>query len=104
MFNHTEGWGCWHLYSKGEKYGSNPSMKVLMQWLNTRYEMHLNTVTGMVEIRAYDTQSEFYYKWTEVTETVENTIYTLMDMDGLRTNKKRLESAIKSDFTKKFNP
>lgn len=66
--------------------------------------MHLNTVTGMVEIRAYDTQSEFYYKWTEVTETVENTIYTLMDMDGLRTNKKRLESAIKSDFTKKFNP
>ena len=66
--------------------------------------MHLNTVTGMVEIRAYDTQSEFYYKWTEVTETVENTIYTLMDMDGLRTNKKRLESAIESDFTKKFNP
>lgn len=104
VFNHTEGWGCWHLYTKGEKYGSNPSMKVLMQWLNTRYEMHLNTVTGMVEIRAYDTQSEFYYKWTEVTETVENTIYTLMDMDGLRTNKKRLESAIKSDFTKKFNP
>lgn len=30
VFNHTEGWGCWHLYSKGEKYGSNPSMKVLI--------------------------------------------------------------------------
>ena len=38
--------------------------------------MHLNTVTGMVEIRAYDTQSEFYYKWTEVTEDLE--FYSVM--------------------------
>lgn len=104
VYGREEDFGTWHLYVPGEGYSRNPSVKAIMQWIASRYELRFNTVTNQSEIQALDTQHDFYYKWTPIDDTVEHTLFCLMDMDGLRTTERKLDIVIKSHFTKDHNP
>ena len=45
-YKHHEKLGTWHFYRKGESFSGKPTVKVIKQWLSTRYEFHHNEVTG----------------------------------------------------------
>ena len=104
VYNRETEFGSWHLYAPGEGYDKNPSVRTIMQWIASRYELRFNTITNQSEIQSIDAGHGFYYKWTPVDDTVEHTLFCLMDMDGLRTTERKLDAVIKSHFTKEHNP
>lgn len=104
VYSHPESFGCWHLYTKGTGYGKNPGIQEIKQWLATRSELRFNTMTHKNEIRSYDTRSQYFYNWTQIGDREENTIYSIMDMDGLHVSQKKLHTFINSQFSQDFNP
>ena len=104
VYSKLDSFGTWHLYAPGEGYGKNPGMNVIKQWIESRSEIRFNIMTHKNEIRAYDTNDRFFYKWTPIGEREEDTLYTIMDMSGLRTNKRKLHSFLNSHFCEDFNP
>lgn len=104
VYSKPDSFGSWHLYAPGEGYGRNPSMNAIKQWIESRSELRFNIMTHKNEIRAYNTKDKFFYKWTAIGEREEDTLYTIMDMSGLRTSKRKLHSFLNSHFSQDFNP
>lgn len=104
VYNKQESFGSWHLYARGEGYGKNPDIKTMQQWLNSRAEIRFNTMTHKNELRSFDVKSKFFHKWTTVEDREENTIFSIMDMDGLHISQRKLHSFINSKFSEDFNP
>lgn len=104
VYNKKDSFGSWHLYARGEGYGKNPDIKTMQQWLNSRAEIRFNTMTHKNELRSFDVKSKFFHKWTTVEDREENTIFSIMDMDGLHISQRKLHSFINSKFSEDFNP
>lgn len=103
-YKHQEQRGTWQFMRKGESYGKKPSMKMLKQWLNMRYEFHRNEVTGYYEVCSRDVLKGKFHHWTRMDDNIENSLWIEMEEDGLQTQLPRLHSLINSDFSEKYNP
>lgn len=103
-YKHTELSGTWHFYRKGEAYEKHPSVKCIKQWLLMRYEFHYNEVTGYYEIRSLDTLHGKMPRWTRIDDNIENSLWVLMEEDGLNVQQNRLHAVINSDFSEPFDP
>ncbi len=103
-YKHTERLGLWHFYREGEGYSQRPSVKVIKQWLSTRYEFHHNVVTGFYEVRSLFVLKGKYPRWTQLDDSIENSIWSEMDEAGLHTSTKMLSDIINSDFSEPFDP
>lgn len=103
-YKHQEQRGTWQFMRKGESYGKKPSMKMLKQWLNMRYEFHRNEVTGYYEVCSRDVLKGKFHHWTRMDDNIENSLWIEMEEDGLQTQQPRLHSLINSDFSEKYNP
>ena len=103
-YKHTELLGSWHFYRKGEKYEGHPSAKTIKQWLSMRYMFHHNTVTGFYEIQSRDAANGRYRRWTRLDDNIENSIWSLMDEDGLNAPQTKLHTIINSEFSAPWDP
>lgn len=103
-YKHTERQGTWHFYRKGEGYDKHPSVKCMKQWLLMRYEFHHNEVTGFYEVRSRDTLHGKLHRWTRIDDNIENTLWRLMEEDGLSVQSNRLHNIINSDFSEPYDP
>lgn len=104
IYKHTESFGSWHLYEPGEGFGKNPGVKAIKQWLSHKFEFRHNIITGKFELRSLDILFSKYYKWTDINDIIENSLYTKMNTEGLRVPQSMLHAVIKSDFCEDFNP
>lgn len=104
IYKHTESFGSWHLYEPGEGFGKNPGVKAIKQWLSHKFEFRHNIITGKFELRSLDILFSKYYKWTDIDDIIENSLYTKMNTEGLRVPQSMLHAVIKSDFCEDFNP
>lgn len=103
-YKHTELLGSWHFYRKGEKYEGHPSAKTIEQWLMMRYEFHHNEVTGFYEMRSRDVLNGKHPTWTRLDDNIENSIWTLMDEQGLNVPLAKLHAIINSEFSAPWDP
>ena len=103
-YKHTELLGSWHFYRKGEKYEGHPSAKTIKQWLSMRYMFHHNTVTGFYEIQSRDAANGRYRRWTRLDDNIENSIWSLMDEEGLIVPITKLHAIINSEFSEPWDP
>ena len=103
-YKHTELMGSWHFYRKGEAYDKHPSVKCIKQWILMRYELHHNEVTGFYEIKSRDSLHGKMPRWTRIDDNIENTLWRLMEEDGLNVQQNRLHAVINSDFSEPFDP
>lgn len=103
-YKHTERSGTWHFYRKGESYDKHPSVKCIKQWLLMRYEFHHNEVTGFYEIKSRDPLHGKLPHWTRIDDNIENTLWALMDEDGLNVQQNRLHAVINSNFSEPYDP
>lgn len=95
---------CWHLYAPGERYKRTPDVKDVRQWLSTRLELRRNTITDKTEMRGLDIQNTSYFRWTIVDDPIENSIFSWMDLDGLKIPLNLLDIVLNSDFVRRYNP
>ena len=103
-YKHTEHFGDWHFYRKGEGFGKNPSVKTIRQWLSTHYEFIHNVVTGGYEIRSRMVLTGKYPRWTRLDDNIENSVWMEMDDAGLRISVRKLHDILNSDFCDTFDP
>ena len=103
-YKHTDKLGLWHFYRPGEGYAANPSVKVIKQWLSSRYEFHQNTVTGFYEVRSRIIEKAKYLKWKQIDDNIANSIWSEMEEQGLSITIKKLHAIIESDFSEPFDP
>lgn len=104
MYKHPANFGCWHLYAPGERYKRTPDVKDVRQWLSTRLELRRNTITDKTEMRGLDIQNTSYFRWTIVDDPIENSIFSWMDLDGLKIPINLLDIVLNSDFVRRYNP
>lgn len=104
MYKHPSNFGCWHLYAPGERYKRTPDVKDVRQWLSTRLELRRNTITDKTEMRGLDIQNTSYFRWTIVDDPIENSIFSWMDLDGLKIPINLLDIVLNSDFVRRYNP
>lgn len=104
MYKHHDSFGCWHLRAPGERYKKTPGVKDIRQWLATRLELRHNTITDKTEMRGIDIRNTAYYRWTVVDDDIENSIFSWMDLDGLKTTINQLHIVLNSDFVRRYNP
>ena len=103
-YKHTEHFGEWHFYRKGDGYGERAKVKVVKQWLRTRYDFHQNMVTGFYELRSKMVITGKYFHWTRIDDNIENSLWAEMDEQGLSVPCKKLHDIINSDFCTPYDP
>lgn len=103
-YKHTERMGIWHFYHEGESYGRKPSVRIVKQWLTTRYDFRHNIITGFYEITSRMVAGGKYPRWIAIDDNIENSLWSEMDEQGLRIPEKTLHSIINSDFSGEFDP
>ena len=103
-YKHLERLGDWHFYREGEGYSNHPSVKVIKQWLSTRYDFHHNAVTGFYEVQSRMALTGKYPQWTRIDDNIENSLWTEMDEQGLKISVKTLHDIINSDFSQSYDP
>lgn len=104
VYKHIGRMGTWHFYRPDEGYSRKPTVKAVKQWLTTRYEFRRNVITGFYEIKSRMVYTGKYPRWTQIDDTIENSLWTEMDEDSLRITDKMLHSIINSDFSEPFDP
>ena len=92
-YKHTEQFGTWHFYRKGEGYSSRPTVKTIKQWLSTHYDFQRNIVTGFYELR-----SKMVYTGKDFMEAFASK--ALLCLDEFETVFGKNLSAFKSNITK----
>ena len=95
-YKHTERMGIWHFYHEGESYGRKPSVRIVKQWLTTRYDFRHNIITGFYEITSRMVAGGKYPRWIAIDDNIENSLWSEMDEQGLRIPEKTLHSIINS--------
>ena len=103
-YKHTEQFGTWHFYRKGEGYSSRPTVKTIKQWLSTHYDFQRNIVTGFYELRSKMVYTGKFLKFTRIDDNIENSLWAEMNEAGLYVSDRTLNSIINSDFSTPFNP
>ena len=103
-YKHTERLGDWHFYRDGEGYSNHPSVKVIKQWLSTRYDFHQNIVTGFYELQSRMVLTGKFPRWTRIDDNIENSLWTEMDEQGLKISVKTLHDIVNSDFSTPYDP
>lgn len=103
-YKHLDERGSWHFYRKGEKRSAKPSVKAVKQWIDMRYEMHHNVVTGFYELRSRNPRRGKYLQWTRIDDNIENTMWNAMDEDGISVAATRLHAVVNSDFSEPWDP
>ena len=96
--------GSWHFFREDESYRGQTSVKLLKQWLSTRYNVQLNLVTGRHEIQNRLTDDMKYLKWTNVDDTIINSLWMEMSEEHIRVTPQKLISIINSDFSLQCDP
>lgn len=103
-YKHTERMGIWHFYRENEGYSGKVSVKLVKQWLTTRYMFRRNVMTGFYEITSRMVLKGKYPRWTAVDDNIENSIWSEMDELGVHVTEKTLHNIINSDFSADFDP
>lgn len=103
-YKHIEKLGTWRFLRKDEKYEGRPSAKTIKQWLLMRYEFHHNEVTGYYELKSRDAVNGRHPTWTRLDDHIENSIWTLMDEEGLNVPLAKLHAIINSEFSEPWDP
>lgn len=80
------------------------STKNVMQWLETNYDFRHNTITNKLQLRGHYVGKTKYYRWTDVEDSIMNSIFLRMEKDGIRTSTKRLNIIVNSEFSVDYNP
>lgn len=104
IYKHTNKKGIWHFFRHGETTPQHATVKLIRQWLETHYSFHHNTVTGKYEVMSRLTQDMKYPRWTFLDDSVSNSIWMEMDMDGIHTTVAKMISIICSDFSEPYDP
>jgi len=101
VYGHGEK-GTWTMNGKHNK---KATLKNIMQWLGTRYELHHNTISNQYQIRSISLDNNNrYLKWTDIDTAVRNSLYISMQIDGIYTSTKNLDIVIRSSFSSDYNP
>ena len=103
-YKHTERLGDWHFYRNGEGFSNRPSVKVIKQWLATRYDFHQNIITGSYELQSRMVLTGKHPLWTRIDDNIENSLWTEMDEQGLKVSVRTLHDIINSDFSTPYDP
>ena len=103
-YKHSQLLGTWHFYREGETYGKRPNVKVIKQWLSTRYEFHHNVITGRYEISSRIILGGKYPRPTFIDVNIENSLWAEMAEDGLNVHMADLHAIINSDFSTQIDP
>ncbi len=103
-YKHTERLGLWEFLRPGERRAGKVTVRTVKQWLGMRYEIHRNVVTGFYEVRSRNIATGKFPRWTQLDDTVLNSLWTEMDEGGLHTSAKMLDGIINSDFSEPFDP
>ena len=101
VFRHSEKKGSWTLDGKHKGKGN---LQTVMQWLNTRYEFHRNTISNQYQIKAIELSETRYLDWTDIDTAVRNSVFIRMQLDGITTTPKNLDIIIRSNFSTDYNP
>ena len=90
VYNHTESQGCWSCEMPRGNTKKLASTKNVMQWLETNYDFRHNTITNKLQLRGRYVGKTKYFRWTDVEDSIMNSIFLRMEKDGIRTSTKRL--------------
>ena len=104
VYNHTESQGCWSCEMPRGNTKKLASTKNVMQWLETNYDFRHNTITNKLQLRGRYVGKTKYYCWTDVEDSIMNSIFLRMEKDGIRTSTKRLNIIVNSEFSADYNP
>lgn len=83
-YKHTEHFGEWHFFRKGEEVSKRHKLKVVKQWLSTHYEFHHNEVTESDEIRSRMVITGKYPLWTLVDDNIVHSLCLEMNEAGIK--------------------
>lgn len=104
VYNHPESQGCWSCEMPQGDMRKPASTGHVMQWLETNYDFRHNTITNKLQLRGRNVGKTKYYRWTDVEDSIMNSIYLRMEKDGIRTSTKRLNIIVNSEFSTDYNP
>lgn len=104
VYNHTESQGCWSCEMPKGNTKKLASTKNVMQWLETNYDFRHNTITNKLQLRGRYVGKTKYFRWTDVEDSIMNSIFLRMEKDGIRTSTKRLNIIVNSEFSVDYNP
>lgn len=103
-YRHKERLGTWHFFRKGESYKGQSSIKMVKQWILSRYQVQRNLVTGRHQITSRLVDKPKYLSWVNLDDDILNSLWLEMEEDGLHFSLPKLFSLIHSDFAEKCDP
>lgn len=103
-YHHKERLGTWHFFRKGESYKGQSSIKMVKQWILSRYQAQRNLVTGRHQITSRLVDKPKYLSWVNLDDDILNSLWLEMEEDGLHFSLPKLFSLIHSDFAEKCDP
>ena len=100
----TSRFGSWTFYTKDQDLPARPTIRFIKQWLLSRLEFRRNKMTSKIEIRNLLVENAKYKKWTNLEDTIKNSIWVEMNESNMEVSMKKLEAIIDSDFSMDFDP
>ena len=96
--------GSWTFYPKDAEFPTRPTIRRIKQWLSSHYEFRHNTMTSQIEIKSLVVENAKYIRWTNIDDTIKNSIWVEINETGMEVAAKKLEAIIDSDFCEDYDP
>lgn len=96
--------GSWTFYPKGTELPAHPTVRRIKQWLSSHYEFRRNTMTSQIEIRSLFVEGAKYTRWTNIDDTIKNSLWVEINETGMEVAATKLEAIIDSDFSESYDP